>query len=117
MENTTKIEKDGKVYIKDERGKFTTGTAGFGRPKGTLSLVTILKNKLAEIPNIKDKRTYAELVVDAIMLKALKEKDTRVLLDILDRVDGKAIQTVAINNDSRIEEVLNDINKVINESK
>jgi hypothetical protein len=65
-----------------------------GRPKG-FSIVAHLKEKLQEVPAGK-KETYAELIVKKYFQKALIEGDTKMLRDIVDRVDGKAIQKMDI---------------------
>jgi hypothetical protein len=75
------------------KGKFAPGFSGNpdGRPK--FSVVSILKERLAEVPE-GQKRSRAEQLVDEILNKALLDKDTLTMRDILDRVDGKPKQAI-----------------------
>lgn len=79
----------------EEDGKFTKGVSGNpnGRPKGTVSIVEAMRRKLKEKVE-GDKRTYLEFIVDKIFVKALVDGSERVLLDIVDRIDGKALQEI-----------------------
>ena len=65
-----------------------------GRPKGTFSIVGMIKEKLQEKPE-GQKETYAQLLVKKYMHKALVEGDRKILTDLVDRIDGKAIQRLA----------------------
>lgn len=79
-----------------ENGQFAPGASGNpgGRPKGSISLVKILREKLEEIaPG--QKKTYAERLVDKLLTTALSlNGDLRAIQDVIDRVDGKAVQSV-----------------------
>jgi len=74
------------------------GTSGnpAGRPPGRLSIVGALRKKLGSMPE-GEKRTYLELFVDKLIDKALVEGDTAILRDIVDRVDGRPLQTVDVD--------------------
>lgn len=65
-----------------------------GRPKDTFSLVGMIKHKLKEVPE-GEKETYADLLVKKYIHKALVEGNDKILRDLVDRVDGKAIQRLA----------------------
>ena len=67
-EITDKKQNIGKPWL------FKPGKSGnpAGRPKGSLSLVSILKSKLEEVDPI-SKKKYAELFVEQILIDAAKE--------------------------------------------
>jgi hypothetical protein len=80
--------------IKDEKGLFIKGNPGGpGRPKGSFSLVEMIKNKLQEMPEGKDK-TYAEYFIEQMMKKSVIEGDTTMMKDMINRVDGMPKQAV-----------------------
>jgi hypothetical protein len=64
------------IKKRDEKGRIVKGNdPGPGRPLGSFSLVTILKNKLAELgPD--QKRTYAETLIENMLQDALEHNDT-----------------------------------------
>lgn len=62
-----------------------------GRPKGELTLIPLLRAKLAEVPK-GEKKTYAILLIDKLINKALEEGDLNAIKDVVDRIDGKALQ-------------------------
>lgn len=78
-----------------ERILFKKGVSGnpAGRPKGSFSLVGLLKKKLQEHPKGKD-RTYAEYFVDKVMNATIVKGDVAMMRDIIDRVDGKPKQAI-----------------------
>lgn len=87
-----KVKEEKKVK-KDTR--FKPGVSGNpkGRPKGSYSIVEGLRAKLDEVPQ-GQKKTYRDLFVEKLMIKALKEGNSVILKDVIDRVDGKAIQRI-----------------------
>jgi hypothetical protein len=67
-----------------------------GKNKGAISLVHILRQKLAETPledNL-DKQIYAQLFINKYVDKALKDGDVQIMKDLIDRIDGKANQKI-----------------------
>lgn len=66
-----------------------------GRPKGSVSLVAILLQKLREQDPDMPARTRGEAVVESILAKA-KDGDTAMLKELLDRTDGKVSQPVDV---------------------
>ena len=92
------ISNGGKRYNDPVTGKFTEGNPGGGRPKGSVSIVELIKKKLEEVAELKNdpknKKTYAELLVTKMFSKALIDGDTTMLKDITDRIDGKPNQTI-----------------------
>jgi hypothetical protein len=72
-------------------GTFAEGNPGGGRPKGTLSLVGILKKKLAECPE-GNKKTYAELLIDRMTKSAIADGNDQQIKNILQYVEGMPVQ-------------------------
>lgn len=79
-------------------GTYEKGVSGNpkGRPK--FSIVSLLRDKLAEVPE-GEKVTTASRLVDEIIAKAVKEKDVTMMRDILDRIDGKPKQSIVGSDD------------------
>jgi len=77
--------------------KFKPGQSGNpnGRPKGTghISLLTILKKKLEEIPE-GETLTYGELMIEKYVKETYASTDAISLRDMLDRTDGKPTQPI-----------------------
>jgi hypothetical protein len=78
-----------------------------GRPKGSVSVVQAIKKKLEEIPE-GEKKTYLELLVNQVMEKGLAG-DVSMIKDIIDRVDGKPLQTQEIDMTTKGESINPDI--------
>jgi hypothetical protein len=79
---------------KSERNRpdnwFKPGQSGNpnGRPKGKgLSLTTLIKRKLEEIPEGKQK-THAEYLIDSILKKAIIDGDTQMQKTVWNYIDG-----------------------------
>ena len=58
-----------------------------GRPKGTLSFLPLLKNKLAKVPQ-GQQLSYAEMMIEVLVKKAIKDEDLATMREILNRIDG-----------------------------
>jgi hypothetical protein len=69
----------------------------FGRPPGTVSIVEALRRKLKEVPEGEDKRTYLEVFVDKLYEKTNQDGDVAMMKDLIDRIDGKPEQKVAVD--------------------
>lgn len=79
---------------KEHPTRFKKGNPGGpGRPKGTFSLVGMIKDKLQEKGKGKDK-TYAEYFIDQLIKKAVIDGDVAMMKDIIDRIDGKPKQAL-----------------------
>lgn len=88
--------------IRNDKGQFKKGVSGnpAGRPEGAgISVVTELKRALAEVPE-GEKRTRLKMLVDGILQKAIQEGDGQMQRDLIDRIDGKAIQKQILANDA-----------------
>lgn len=97
-EKVEKIEPATTGIIKNEKGQWVKGQSGNpeGRPKGTVSIVSALKERLEEIPK-GEKKTYLNLFIDQIVKKTLKDGDVSMMKDVIDRIDGKPRQDVNID--------------------
>lgn len=79
-------------YTDPITGKFAKGNPGGRRPPG-FSIVAKIKEVLQEVPE-GEKETNAILIVRKYMEKARKDGDNKILRDLIDRVDGKAVQKI-----------------------
>ena len=78
-----------------EPHKFKPGQSGNpnGRPKGAVSLVKMIREKLVEVPP-GQKKSYAEGLIDATLRDAI-QKDGQSRKLCWEYVDGKAISRIA----------------------
>ena len=80
------------------QGQFVEGhEGGPGRPKGTLSLLGIIKRVLSETEE-GERVTRAEQVIRAYIDDALVEKDGIAIRDLIDRIDGRPMQKIEMSN-------------------
>jgi hypothetical protein len=73
-----------------------------GRPKGAKNLSTILKAMLEEdvevvIDGKKERRQFQEVIIRKLLKKA-NDGDLRAIMEIFDRVEGKAKQEVKVES-------------------
>ncbi len=63
-----------------------------GRPKGSFSMITLIKKKAEELyPDDPAKqKTYGDMVVEQMYKKAIQDNDMAAIKEINDRIDGKA---------------------------
>ena len=82
-----------------EDTQFKPGQSGnpAGRPKGSLSLVTKLKQKLEAA--LEGDATLADKILDAYILDALDKRDGVAIRDMMDRTDGKPTNRHEIESD------------------
>lgn len=97
MENTVKTAENrgGKPFTKDDPRINRNG-----RPKGSFSLVEMIKKKLQEVPEGKDK-TYAEYFIEQLMKKSVIEGDTSMMKDMINRVDGMPKQAMDLTTNGK----------------
>jgi len=77
-----------------------------GRPKGSLSLVSLLKEELEKFIKTADKKvrvTYAKALIKKVLKKAIVDEDIQMMKDILNRVDGMPKQAIEMDNKGEIE--------------
>lgn len=86
--------------IKTGGNNFKPGESGNpkGRPQGTLSLVSLIKKKLEE-ERPEDGRTFAEQLIEKYITEAIDNNDGQAIRDLIDRIDGKAMQKMQVSND------------------
>ena len=85
----------GKTYTDPKTGKFVKGNPGGGRPPGSISLITIMKQKL-EMLGPDEKRTVAEHLIENVIQDALEGKDTQLKL-LFQYVEGMPKQAIDLN--------------------
>ena len=96
---------------RDEKGKFIKGMSGNpeGRPEGTFSLVSLLKDELQKnIPQKagkEEKITYALMLIKKALRKAVVDEDIQMIKDIFNRIDGMPKQNLELGVDETIGEV------------
>jgi len=77
-----------------------------GRPKGSVSIVEALKNKLEEVPD-GQKKTYLELLVLRYMKNAVQDGDSRLIRDLIMQKqeitgkDGESLNIRIIEEDKK----------------
>jgi len=80
--------------------KFKKGVSGNpnGRPVGTISIVEGIKRKLLEVePGTK--KQYLDLFLSSYFKNAIKNGDTNLMRDLINRVDGMPKQSTDITTD------------------
>jgi len=94
---------------RDEKGRLLPGNTAnpAGRPKGSLSLVSILKRELEKnAPSTtEEKRTFAEEFVREILKKVFVEKDVRMMIEVMNRVDGMPKRVIDLGFDEEVSEL------------
>jgi hypothetical protein len=92
---------DNQIETERINGRFAPGHSGnpFGRPKG-ISLLSILKEKLQKtILTDEGEISLAETMIEAYLRKAVETNDGIALRDLIDRIDGKPVQSVNVKTD------------------
>ena len=108
MAKKKKKEPNKNGVIRDSGGKIVAGSGPLnpkGRPKGTLSLVALLKKKLESVaPN--SQKTWAELFIDKMFFTAINDRgDSALMKDIVNRIDGMPKQNIGFGADDTIEKI------------
>ena len=102
-----------KPILRDEKGKFLPGTAtpSPGRPKGSISLLSMLKEWLEKQSRLVKKDgdkeivlSNAEALIEKIFKKAIDDEDVTMIKDIMDRVDGRPQQSLDVKVDDHRED-------------
>ena len=97
--DTVKTDENKKVW---EKGGPSPNPKG--RPKGGVSIVDAIKRKLdQEVPgqDTEERKKYLDKIVDKIFEKAYVDGDVSMLKDMIDRVDGKALQKTDVTTDGK----------------
>jgi len=102
MENTEKTKKKQRRR-EDNLIPYKPGQSGnpAGRPKGSLSLITLLKQQLDEIQKTQtgDKRARAETLVRNIVYAAINERDKDMIKLIFNYIEGMPRQGMDIKHE------------------
>jgi len=89
----------------DKPWLFKKGESGNpnGRPKDSFSLITILKAELQKCPEGQDRKTYADLLIQRILKKAISDGDDAQIKNILQYIEGMPKQNLDLTSkDERI---------------
>ena len=82
---------------RDEHGRFAEGNPGGpGRPR--FSLLSIVKEELQKIAE-EDKEQFARQMIREYLKKAKDANDGIAIRDLIDRIDGRAAQSIEINSE------------------
>ena len=88
---------DGKGGFKDHPENANTK----GRPKGAYSIMDVIKRRMADTGE--SGRAIAEEVAEVVIDAAIKSKDLTQCRDLMDRLDGKALQKIEVSNEADLE--------------
>lgn len=96
-EDNTKGELTPEKHLPEalEKNKWKKGQSGNpdGRPVGSVSIVEGIKRKLLEIEPA-NKKTYLELFLSKLFLKAIHDGNEQLMKDMINRVDGMPKQSI-----------------------
>lgn len=86
--------------IRDDKGRFPKGVSGnpAGKPEGTFSLITLLKQELQKCPEGQDKKTYADLIVKRMLKEAIEKGDQQQIRLIWNYIEGMPRQNLDITS-------------------
>lgn len=94
MSDAPKINGEKSVLQDPTTGKFVEGNPGGGRPKGSRSFTTKVREALAKIAEGKD-YTYEEAFIKAILKKSIIDQDVSMMRTVWEQLDGKPLQRMA----------------------
>lgn len=69
-----------------------------GRPEGTFSLLTLLKQELQKVSEGQDKKTYADLIVKRMLKQAIEKGDQQQIKLIWNYLEGLPRQPVDVTS-------------------
>jgi len=107
-----------KPILRDEKGLFIPGTATpnpAGRPKGSLSIVSALREKLKEKSKYMkngEQLSYLEAFLEKMLKIALDKEDVAMIRDVVNRIDGLPKQDIGLTVDDKRED--NPISDLLN---
>jgi hypothetical protein len=101
---------------RDEKGHFVGGVSGNPKGRPVFSLITLLKAELQKCPEGQDKKTYADMLIQRIMKKAISDGDDQQIKNILQYVEGMPKQKLELDGEINIAlvEFINEPNKDTN---
>lgn len=113
MTEETKQNVD-KSYTHPETGKFVKGNPGGGRPKGSKSFTTLVKEALKNVADEKG-TTLERKLVQTILNKAIEEGDNKMIELIWNYLDGKPTQKIEDNRFSFKDDIEQIRRKIVEE--
>jgi hypothetical protein len=102
------VKTSDKQVVRNEKGQIVSGTPNpNGRPKGTQSFSTLYKKAIANIANSRgiDPEDFEVQLVQQAIAKGFNG-DRSFYADTMDRVHGKAPQTLDMNVDGVIKTII-----------
>jgi len=104
------LEKTGEIKpARDERGRLLPGNTANpkGRPKGSISVISKIKQILQEIVKTSDgkERERVETLARNIVHMAINEQDKDMIKMIVNYVDGMPTQTINMGMDENVEKI------------
>ena len=77
-------------------GTFKEGVSGNpkGKPKGSFSLIAILRSELQKCPEGEDKKTFADMLIKRMLKSAISEGNDQQIKNILQYIDGMPKQSM-----------------------
>lgn len=79
--------------------RFKKGESGNpkGKPKGTFSLLNLLRAKIQECPKGQDKKTYADLIVRRMLKESIEKGDIQHIRIIWEYLEKKPLAEIDVN--------------------
>ena len=104
---------------RDENGRLKKGTVlnpegiGGNQPSIVCAIKRKLKEEYPEDASIEEKRTYLDKIVEEYFNKIIDDGNRHLLQDVIDRVDGKPVQTNKIEGEIKTDEIEKRNNKLV----
>lgn len=97
---------------KDDKGRFTQGNPGGGRPPGSFSITELVRKELEKVPEGQEKgkeKTYIQLFIHKLLLKAIRDGDVATQKLIWNYMDGLPKESIDLTGKLSISKVLDDL--------
>ena len=85
-----------------------------GRPKGSISIVQLIKRKAEQVPE-GQRLSFAEAMVESLFKKAVRDEDLNAMKEIINRIDGMPKQQLDVKQENVFEELTPEEKKKIDE--
>lgn len=98
-------------------GTFDVGnTGGPGRPKGSFSIMTLIRKKMEEIPPGQTK-LWKEQIAEILLDEAITKRNMKAIEMIVEYMDGKPKQNIEIDANKESVDTLTDLLREIGKPK